>query len=138
MQDEVQQRKLTPRQERFVEAYLTTLSATKAAKLAGYSERSAGKIGSRLLNENALVRECVARRRAELAALAGLTPERVILELMDNARRAKQQSATSLTTSIQCWELLGRYIGIFDRPPRSQPLPFGAVVEKVEELNCPS
>jgi phage terminase small subunit len=130
MYDEVLPRKLTPRQERFVEAYLVTLSATKAAKLAGYSERSAGKIGSRLLNENPLVRECVARRRSELTAATGLTPERVVLELMDNARRAKQRSGTSLVTSMQCWELLGRHIGLFPRNPRLTPVLVGGVVEK--------
>lgn len=36
---------LTEKQKRFADAYLETLNATKSAKIAGYSEKTAGSIG---------------------------------------------------------------------------------------------
>lgn len=42
-------KKLTPKQQRFVEEYLIDLSATAAARRAGYSERTANQQGPRLL-----------------------------------------------------------------------------------------
>lgn len=42
-------KKLTPKQELFVNEYLKCFNATKAAKAAGYSEKTAKQQGSRLL-----------------------------------------------------------------------------------------
>lgn len=43
--------KLTPKQLRFVEEYLVDLNATQAAIRAGYSAKTAGQIGERLLKK---------------------------------------------------------------------------------------
>lgn len=48
--------KLTPRQQKFVRFYMIHRNATKAAKLAGYSENSAQEIGSENLSKP-LIRE---------------------------------------------------------------------------------
>ena len=42
---------MTEQQQRFVEHYARTANATEAARLAGYSERSARSIGARLLTK---------------------------------------------------------------------------------------
>jgi len=72
--------KLTPKQERFVEEYLIDLNATAAAIRAGYSARSADKIGSQLLG-NPRVSARLAERMAELSRRTGVTQERIIREL---------------------------------------------------------
>lgn len=46
---------LTPRQARFVRAYVATLNATQAAITAGYSKRSACEQGNRLLTKDHIV-----------------------------------------------------------------------------------
>lgn len=50
---------MTEQQQRFVEHYARTANATEAARLAGYSERSARSIGNRLLTK-ANIREAIA------------------------------------------------------------------------------
>ena len=44
-------KKLTPKQERFVDEYLLDLNATQAAIRAGYSKRSARAIGAENLTK---------------------------------------------------------------------------------------
>lgn len=44
-------RSLTPKQAAFVQQYLVDLNATAAARRAGYSEKTAGKIGFQLLEK---------------------------------------------------------------------------------------
>lgn len=74
---------LTEKQQRFVDEYLIDLNATQAAIRAGYSARSADKIGPELLGKTgvkelirarqALLRERVQIRQVEvLAALAAI------------------------------------------------------------------
>ena len=69
--------KLTPRQANFISEYLKTGNATRAAIDAGYPESSAHVTGARLL-KNAKVKAAVGDR----LHTAGLTVERVLLELM--------------------------------------------------------
>lgn len=57
--------KLTPRQKDFCEYYLQTGNAAEAARLAGYSEKTARVIGPENLSKPA-VSEYIARRRAEM------------------------------------------------------------------------
>lgn len=57
------QRGLTPKQARFVEEYLIDLSATGAARRAGYSERMAQHIGYQLLQKSP-VQEAIAALKA--------------------------------------------------------------------------
>ena len=57
--------KLTPKQKDFCEYYLQTGNAAEAARLAGYSEKTARVIGPENLLKPA-VSEYIARRRAEM------------------------------------------------------------------------
>lgn len=73
-------RKLTPKQERFVEEYLIDLNATQAAIRAGYSPKTAAEIGYENLNKP----QIRAHVDAELAARSrrtGLNQDRVLREL---------------------------------------------------------
>ena len=76
--------KLTEKQKRFVQEYLVDLNATAAAKRAGYSEKTADRIGPELLGKtcvSAAIQEAIKKRQkrveitqdmvlAELAAIA--------------------------------------------------------------------
>lgn len=53
--------KLTPKQQKFCDEYITSLNAAEAAVNAGYSEKTARQIGSRLLT-NVNVKEYIAKR----------------------------------------------------------------------------
>lgn len=72
--------KLTPRQERFVQEYLTDLNATAAARRAGYSARSADEFAYQLLRKPQ-IREAIERAKAERAQRVEVTADRVVAEL---------------------------------------------------------
>lgn len=67
---------LTPKQQRFVAAYLVNLNATEAAIEAGYSRKTAQEQGSRLLS-NVMVASEVAKGTAKQLEKVGLTAEMV-------------------------------------------------------------
>jgi phage terminase small subunit len=71
---------MNPRQQRFVQEYLVSLNATKAAIAAGYSERSAHVHGCKLLKEPKVAAEIAVQQRAA-ADRAGISVDRVIQEL---------------------------------------------------------
>lgn len=45
---------MTPKQQKFVQEYLVDLNATAAARRAGYSEKTANKIGTQLLGKTSI------------------------------------------------------------------------------------
>lgn len=71
------ERKLTPRQERFVKEYLVDLNATQAAIRAGYSAKTANRIGPELLGKTC-VAAAIARQKEKRAAKIELTAEKVL------------------------------------------------------------
>ncbi len=71
---------MTPRQRRFVEEYLVDLNATRAAKRAGYTVRSAKDHGYRLL-KNPAVAAAVAKAQGRRAARTRVSADRVVTEL---------------------------------------------------------
>lgn len=73
-------RKLTPKQQRFVEEYLVDLNATQAAIRAGYSPKTAGQIGEKLLKK-AEIREALAERMKARQQRTEVTQDRVVKEL---------------------------------------------------------
>jgi phage terminase small subunit len=73
---ELESGSLSPRQRRFVAEYLKEPNATRAAKMAGYSRKTAYSQGQRLL-KNVEIRRAV---EADLAA-AGISAHQVLQEL---------------------------------------------------------
>ncbi|MFG1243644.1 terminase small subunit [Xanthobacter sp. V7C-4] len=71
---------MTPKQRVFVREYLVDLNATQAAIRAGYSPRTAVKIGSENLLKPDIARE-IQRAMDERAARTGVTAERVLQEI---------------------------------------------------------
>jgi phage terminase small subunit len=70
---------LNPKQARFAEEYAASPNATQAAIRAGYSERSAGQIGERLLRNDEIAK-AVERARQERSKRIGIDGDRVLLE----------------------------------------------------------
>jgi phage terminase small subunit len=73
-------RPLTPKQQRFVEEYLIDLNATQAAIRAGYSVKSASRIGVELLQKTQ-VAAYLSVAQQERSKRTGITADRVIHEL---------------------------------------------------------
>jgi phage terminase small subunit len=73
-------RPLTPRQQRFVEAYLTSLNARQAALTAGYSSKTARSQAARLLT-NVNIQTAIEAANADRQQRTGVTPERVLRDI---------------------------------------------------------
>ena len=74
-------RKLTDKQQRFVEEYLIDLNATQAAIRAGYKRSEYTDTNANKILENTRVAEEIEKRIAERSKRTGINQDRVILEL---------------------------------------------------------
>lgn len=74
------QRKLNPKQQRFVDEYLIDLNATQAAIRAGYSPKTATAIASENLSKPS-ISAAIACAMAERSKRTGITQDRVLNEL---------------------------------------------------------
>lgn len=73
-------KRLTAKQQRFVEEYLIDLNATNAAKRAGYSVKSAHSIGQENLTKPE-VQEAIQKAMAKRSERTQITADRVLQEL---------------------------------------------------------
>ena len=80
MSEQLPRVRFTPKQRLFIEAYLISKNATKAAIAAGFSERSANNQGTRLMADDDIRAEIEARLAATFDRYA-VTSERIIREL---------------------------------------------------------
>ena len=94
---------LNEKQELFVQHYILTRNASEAARLAGYSERSARNQGSRLLQEEEL------QQRIFDAEQEMTTDVDVISELENQYSYAKGHGHTN--SAIKALEILSRVRG---------------------------
>lgn len=76
--------RLTPKQQRFVEEYLTDLNATQAAIRAGYAKKHAESQAYQLLQKTPVI-EAIAAARSKLSERAEITQEMVLKRLWDVA-----------------------------------------------------
>ena len=72
--------KMTAKQKRFCDEYLTDLNATQAAIRAGYSPKTACEQASRLL-ANVKVQDEIAIEMAERSKRTGINQDRVLMEI---------------------------------------------------------
>lgn len=91
---------VTPRQQRFIDAYLVDPNATQAAIRAGYSAKTAKQIGSRLLT-NVDVKAAIDAVRARVATKAGLTLQSHLDRLNELANRAAESEQFSAAVSAE-------------------------------------
>lgn len=102
---------MTERQARFVEEYLKDGNATQAARRAGFSHRTAGQIGNRLLKD-VQVSTAIEQARAPALEAAQLTLEGhldKLKELRDAAVKAGQMGA-AITAETNRGKVGGFYV----------------------------
>lgn len=83
-------RKLTPKQQRFVEEYMVDLNATQAAIRAGYSVRSAVKQGCRMLT-NADIAQAISEAREAQSKRVQVSADDVIKGFLKIATSGMQE-----------------------------------------------
>lgn len=118
---------LTPKQDRFCEEYLVDLNATQAAIRAGYSQKTAGSQGERLLR-NVEISAKVAALKAQRSDRVEVTQDYVLAKLVENVERALQAEPVRDREGNETGEyvyqgsvvngalkLLGEHLGIFTR-----------------------
>lgn len=106
----MQQKKLTHKQARFVEEYLIDLNATQAARRAGYSAKTAGQMGERLLKK-VEIKQAIDRaikKRCEATERTAKDVVRDIEKLKDEAWKDGD-----LKTALKALELEGKHRGAF-------------------------
>ena len=73
-------KKLTDKQQRFVDEYLIDLNATQACIRAGYSVKTANEQGAQNLAKLS-IQEAIAKEMAERSKRTGINQDRVVMEL---------------------------------------------------------
>lgn len=102
---------LTSMQRKFIDAYITGMSATQAAIKAGYSRNSAGAQGENLLR-NTKVKAELDRIEREAAKKAVITREEVI----QGITRIATKDDTKDRDRLKAYELLAKILKMFDAP----------------------
>jgi phage terminase small subunit len=115
----------TDKQKRFVTEYLIDLNATAAAKRAGYSEKSADKIGPELLGKTS-IQEALSKALAKRSERTEITQDWVLSRLQTVAERCLQAAAVidkegnptgeykfDSSGANKSLELLGKHLKLF-------------------------
>lgn len=91
-------RKPNERQQAFVDYYVKTMNAAEAARLAGYSEKNARKIGSDLLKRD-YIQEAIKERLEEIKSQR-IADQTEVLEFYTSVMRGENES--EVITSDGC------------------------------------
>lgn len=105
--------KLTDKQTAFVREYLVDLNATRAAIRAGYSERTASRIGPQLLGKTC-VREAIEKAQAKRARRVEVTQDYVLSNLVEVVERTMQRAPVLDRKGEQVTDEEGRAVWMFD------------------------
>lgn len=107
---------LTLKQERFVQEYLVDLNATQAAIRAGYSAKTASRIGPELLGKPC-ISEAIQKAIKKREKRTEVTQDYVIEKLREIAEKDASdgpESDLKYSSKIKALELLGKHVGAFD------------------------
>ena len=101
-------KKLTPKQELFVKEYLISFNATKAAENAGYSKKTAMKIGSENLQKPEIA-AAIKKEQDKVIKKLEITREDLIQDLVD----IKDSQKTEFPgTAIKAIEVIAKMLGL--------------------------
>lgn len=106
---------LTDKQEMFCREYVIDLNSAAAARRAGYSEKTANRLGSRLLS-NVDIQRRVSELQAERAERCEITADEVVKKL----RAISEMWPQNPSAACRALELLGRCLGVFERDRQQQ------------------
>jgi phage terminase small subunit len=99
---------MTRKQQLFCDYYLVDLNATKAAIKAGYSKKTAMKIGSENLHKLE-IKQYIDKRMAEKQGKA-IASQDEILQILTNIARSKISKESD---KIRATELIGKYYNVW-------------------------
>ena len=114
--------RLTDKQKRFVSEYLIDLNATAAARRAGYSAKTADRIGPELLGKTCVsqaIQEAIQNRQQRME----ITQDYVIKklkEIIDEDASDAQDSDLKYSNKIKALELLGKHLGTWEPQDKQQ------------------
>jgi phage terminase small subunit len=102
---------VSPKAERFVTEYLIDLNATRAAIRAGYSAKTAGSQGERLLR-NVEICAAVKAAQSQVAANNGMTVDAHLLALKEirDAAIAEGKYSAAATAEVARGKVAGFYV----------------------------
>jgi len=124
--------KLTRKQELFIQGYLVSLNATKAAIDAGYSKKRASEIGYQLLQKTT-IKEAIEKAMEERAIEVKRTAQDVfrdIIKVTEDAASEKNYSA-----ALKGLELQGRHLSMFDSKLNNEPQKIDVIVRNFRVEN---
>jgi hypothetical protein len=121
---------LDPRERRFVDLYCDTANGTQSALVAGYGSNAkvAGIQAMRLLKRPA-IRAAVDERTAQLAALYGFGPDRILREIAAMASVPVEQLELKGNDKLKALELLAKLNRMFPGDRVEISGPGGAPIE---------
>lgn len=102
--------KLTPKQLMFCKEYLIDLNATQACIRAGYSEKTANRIGAENLSKPVIKSE-IDRLKAIREKKVELTAEKVLKDI--ERVRGKAEDTNQFNVSLKASELQGKHLAMF-------------------------
>ena len=108
---------MNTKRQRFVDAFTGEAAgnASKAAVIAGYSEKTAGQIGYALL-KNVEVRQAVDAAQKQRSEQAGIASERILEEV---SKIATAEVKVRAGDKMKALELLGKYRKLWDDKQQS-------------------
>lgn len=100
---------MTERQRRFAEFYAANPNATEAARKAGYSERTAGSIGSENLKKPEIL-EYIRMMQDQTAELRIMTAKQIRAELSDIVRDQTARPSDRISASNVLLRSFGSFV----------------------------
>lgn len=105
--------KPTEKQKRFVDEYLKDLNASAAARRAGYSVKTADRIGPELLGKTC-VSKLIAEQIQKRQQRTEITQDSVLRNLKALVDRSMRfDDAPHMQAALKANELLGKHLGMF-------------------------
>lgn len=103
-------KKINPRQQIFIANYLIYRNATKAAKIAGYSLKTARSIGARLLT-NVDISTAIEKGLAEQLEKTDINADHILEQIKRIA--FGEVYSRNYSGNLRALELLGKSLGLF-------------------------
>lgn len=118
-------KKLTPKQQAFVDEYLIDFNATRAAIKAGYSEKTAKEIGAQNLTK-LNIQQAISKVQRKRSERTEITQDYVLITIQQTIERCKQAEPVfnkdgeetgeykfDSNAVLKGCDLLGKHLGMF-------------------------
>lgn len=123
--------KLTEKQKRFIDYYIETANATKSARRAGYSVKTAKNIGA----ENLTKLNKFIQKKLQEKENSRIASQEEVLQYLTRVMRGEEKDQFDLDASLKdrtkCAELLGKRYGTFTD---KKELSGGCVVQIIDNV----